>query len=333
MKILVLAGGESQEREVSLNSGKAVAAALQSAGHEIKIVDTLNGRDLLGGGAVAQGDSQTGSASALARSSRFDLALPQSLDDCDVVFIALHGGLGENGTLQALFDLAKIPYTGSGVLASALAMDKQRAKLIMDSVGVPTPQTIFFGKEADLFRFCGGDEITAADYPIVVKPNSEGSTVGITIAGNYEELIHGIRLALDYDDFILLEEYIPGRELTVAVLGDEALPVVEIVPKDGFYDYAHKYTSGASEYICPAPLDPQVDADIKEYALTAFQVLGCHGYARADFRLNPKNQLFCLEMNTLPGMTSTSLVPKAAKAAGISFEQLLTRIVDLALKK
>lgn len=330
MKILVLAGGESHEREVSLNSGKAVATALQSAGHEVKIIDTLNGRDLLGSASLAELPQ---GKSAPAKSERFELALPASIHDCDVIFIALHGGLGENGTLQALFDLARVSYTGSGVLASALAMDKQRAKLMMDSVGVPTPQTVFFGGEADAFRFCGSEEFTDAVYPIVVKPNCEGSTVGITIAQRYEELLAGIRLALNYDDFVLLEEYIPGRELTVAILGHEALPVVEIVPKEGFYDYAHKYTSGASEYICPAHLEPQVEADAREYALTAFQVLGCQGYARADFRLSPDNRLYCLEMNTLPGMTSTSLVPKAAKAAGLTFEQLLNRIIELALKK
>ncbi len=332
MKILVLAGGESQEREVSLNSGKAVAAALQSAGHTVQLLDTRDGRDLLGSGNVAQITAgQT--ASEGGQIGRFDLSLPATIKDSDVVFIALHGGLGENGTLQALFDLAKVAYTGSGVLASALAMDKQRAKLMMDSVGVPTPQTIFYGSEAHVFRYCGSEDFADVAYPIVVKPNSEGSTVGITIAKDYAELLAGVKLALDYDDFILLEEYIPGRELTVAVLGDQALPVVEIVPKGGFYDYEHKYTSGASDYICPAVIDQQVEADAKEYALTAFQVLGCSGYARADFRLNPQNQLFCLEVNTLPGMTSTSLVPKAAKAAGISFEQLLNRIVELALKK
>ncbi len=170
------------------------------------------------------------------------------------------------------------------------------------------------------------------EYPIIVKPNAEGSTVGLTLAKDHAQLIEGIKAAAACDVNILVEEYIPGRELTVAILGNQALPVIEIVPKSGLYDYTAKYTVGASEYLCPAKLDRQLETDIKEFAQLAFDVLGCSGYARVDFRLNPQNELFCLEVNTLPGMTATSLVPKAARAAGIEFEQLLDQIIKLSLK-
>lgn len=332
MKILVLAGGESKEREVSLNTGKAIAAALKSIGHDVAMIDTRDGHDLLGSAGAPAIDSPA-TVDAVTRRSQTGLVLPSSIRDSDCVFIALHGGLGENGTLQAMFDLAKVVYTGSGVLASALAMDKQRTKLILDSVGVPSPRTVCFGDEASIFKYLGSEAADDLEYPLVVKPNCEGSTVGLSIVKNYDQLLHGIRTAAEFDRAILVEEFIPGRELTVAVLGEEALPVVEIVPKSGFYDYHSKYTSGASDYYCPAEISPRVEADAKEFALTAFQVLGCSGYARVDFRLNPDNELFCLEVNTLPGMTATSLVPKAAKAAGMTFEQLLSKIIELSLKK
>lgn len=331
MKILVLAGGESKEREVSLNTGKAIASALKNIGHDVAMIDTRDGHDLLTGD--EKNEIGTRGGTEVTKASGLERMLPSSFRDSDCVFIALHGGLGENGTLQALFDLAGVKYTGSGMLASALAMDKQRTKLVLESVGVPTPRTICFGDKPSIIEFLDGEDLTQMSYPIVVKPNTEGSTVGLTIAHNPEELIKGVATAAEFDKSILLEEFIPGRELTVAILGDEALPVVEIVPKSGFYDYHSKYTSGASDYFCPADIDKRTEADAKDFAMTAFHVLGCSGYARVDFRLNPQGELFCLEVNTLPGMTSTSLVPKAAKAAGMTFEQLLTRIIELSLKK
>jgi D-alanine-D-alanine ligase len=335
MKVLVLAGGKSHEREVSLNSGKAVAECLQSLGHQVKVIDTGDGRELLStatAGTISdQQTSDTKSASITSSDHAPAVFLPRDFCGFDCVFIALHGGIGENGTLQALLDLSGVCYTGSGVMASALAMDKYRAKLLFDSVGVPTPRTIFFGDETTAIKFCDEIEPEQLQYPIIVKPNAEGSTVGLTLAKDHDALLAGIHEAAAGDVNILIEEFIPGRELTVAILGAEILPAVEIVPKSGLYDYHAKYTVGASEYICPARLDKQVEADIREFAQLAYEVLGCAGYARVDFRLNPQNELFCLEVNTLPGMTATSLVPKAAKAAGISFEQLLERIVKLAL--
>jgi D-alanine-D-alanine ligase len=335
MKVLVLAGGKSHEREVSLNSGKAVAEGLQSLGHQVKMIDTGNGSELLATaatGVISDQQPSTTTSTVFAPSDHALVAfVPSDCHEFDCVFIALHGGIGENGTLQALLDLSGVCYTGSGVMASALAMDKYRAKLLFDSVGVPTPRTMFFGDKALALKFCSEAEPDKLQYPIIVKPNAEGSTVGLTLAKDFDALLDGIAQAATCDVNILIEEYIPGRELTVAILGNEVLPAVEIVPKSGLYDYQAKYTVGASEYICPAQLDKQVEADIREFAQLAYEVLGCAGYARVDFRLNPQNELFCLEVNTLPGMTATSLVPKAAKAAGISFEQLLERIVKLAL--
>lgn len=335
MNVLVLAGGKSREREVSLNSGQAVAEGLQSLGHHVKIIDTGNGRELLATAAAGAISGQQAAPvdSTLMASSDQVLAtfVPSEFGKFDCVFIALHGGIGENGTLQALLDLAGVTYTGSGVMASALAMDKYRAKLLFDSVGVPTPRTVFFGDRESAIKFCRESEPDQIQYPIIVKPNAEGSTVGLTLAKDFDALLAGIDEAAACDMNILIEEYIPGRELTAAILGSVVLPVVEIVPKSGLYDYLAKYTVGASEYLCPAHLDKRVEADIREFAQLAYDVLGCAGYARVDFRLNPQNELFCLEVNTLPGMTATSLVPKAAKAAGISFEQLLERIVKLAL--
>jgi D-alanine-D-alanine ligase len=335
VKVLVLAGGKSREREVSLNSGRAIAEGLRSLGYQAKMIDTGDGRELLATAtvrAISDAHASTVSSTPIAPSGHVPVAFaPSDFGEFDCVFIALHGGIGENGTLQALLDLSDVCYTGSGVLASALAMDKYRAKLLFDSVGVPTPQTVFYGDEASAVKFCGEVEPDQLQYPIIVKPNAEGSTVGLTLAKDHAALVTGIAQAAACDVNILIEEFIPGRELTVAILGDEVLPAVEIVPKSGLYDYEAKYTVGASEYICPAQLDKQVEADIRAFAQLAYEVLGCAGYARVDFRLNPQNELFCLEINTLPGMTATSLVPKAAKAAGISFEQLLERIVKLAL--
>lgn len=335
MKILVLAGGTSHEREVSLNSGKAVTEALQSLGHQVRMIDTGDGQELLTIATTkAIATSETSGSNVTRVPVNTTVAcLSSDYRDSDCVFIALHGGVGENGTLQALLDLAGVVYTGSGVMASALAMDKYRAKLLFEAVGVPTPRTVFFGDEKAALKFCEEVEPDQIQFPIIVKPNAEGSTVGLTLAKNDAELRKGIKEAAACDPQILIEEFIPGRELTVAILGDQVLPVVEIVPKSGLYDYHAKYTVGASEYICPATLNTNVEIEIREFAQLAFEILGCSGYARVDFRLNPQNELFCLEVNTLPGMTATSLVPKAAKAAGISFEQLLERIISLAYNR
>lgn len=314
MNILVLVGGESAEREVSLDSGKAIAAALQGAGHEVLSVDAGSDRqelELFTGGKPEQVEPTAGVAGNLA--------------DYACVFIALHGGSGEDGTLQALLDLAGIRYTGSGARASAIAMDKYRSKLIFTALGIPTPEMSFFGGLEEALDHPGNWPL-----PVVVKPNSQGSTVGLSIVRDSDEMQSALELAAKYDHELLVEKYIAGREITVAVLGDEALPVVEIIPKSGFYDYRAKYVAGESQYVCPAKIPAAVSESAQRYALTAFRALGCAGYARIDFRLDDAGNLYCLELNTLPGMTGTSLVPKAAKAAGIEFPELLQRIIEMA---
>ncbi len=306
MKVLVLLGGSSSEREVSLDTGAGVAAALESAGHAVETFDP-------------------------APDGRFDMT---SLLDrvtggrYDVVFIALHGGAGEDGHVQALLDLAGVPYTGSGMAASTLAMDKVIAKSIFEKVGVPTPA---WRSPAGELRDVRAAVEKIGGYPIVMKPICGGSTVGISIVDDEAALEPAIRAALEWDDRLFVEAYIPGRELTVAVLGDEALPVVEIVPDGGFYDYEHKYTSGKSRYIVPADIPEALAEETSRLGLLAFRQLRCAGVARVDFRLDEASNLFCLELNTVPGMTELSLVPMAAKETGLDFPALTDRLCRLAI--
>jgi len=249
----------------------------------------------------------------------------------DVVFSALHGKWAEDGTIQSLLELRGLKYTGSKVLASALAMDKEMSKVIFRQAGVQTPDwitVIYRSFEPILIA----DEIKQKfGFPCIIKANDQGSTVGLKFVKDESEVEEGIVIAQKYSSKALIEKYIPGRELTVAVLENEALPVLEIVPKSGLYDYKSKYTSGMSEYIVPADIPKQVAEKAQHQALTAFHSLGCEGYARVDFRLNNESELYCLEVNSLPGMTPLSLVPKAAKAVGISFEELIKRIIQQAL--
>jgi D-alanine-D-alanine ligase len=244
------------------------------------------------------------------------------------VFLALHGGAGENGTIQALFELAGKPYTGSGVLASALAMNKAMSKRMFEREGIPTPKWQLLDAQDSEPTV---DTTTLGGYPLVVKPNEEGSTVGLTIVTRPEDLPDALQVAFDYGREVLVEQYIPGRELTVAVLGNDALPIVEIKPRGGHYDYESKYTPGQSEYFCPADLPETLAGRIRELGVRAAKVLGCAGVARVDFRLSPAGMPYCLEVNTIPGMTPTSLVPMAAKAAGQSYDQLVARMIELAL--
>jgi D-alanine-D-alanine ligase len=334
MNILVLAGGDSAEREVSLSSGAEVRQALGVLGHKVRMLDAGSGQkrlEMLATGQLVSDGDESGTLHASVPAGDGHHIERDQLRHYDCVFIALHGGAGENGTLQAVLDLAGVRYTGSGMFASAVAMDKYRSKIIFEAIGIPTPKLRFFGSNSSAQSFAIGDEAAALTYPVVVKPNAQGSTIGLSIVPEFKNLASAIELAAEYDKEIVIEDYVAGRELTVAILGDEAFPVVEIVPKSGFYDYRAKYTSGECNYICPAPIDGEVAENAREYALRAFRTLGCSGYARIDFRMNQENELFCLELNTLPGMTSTSLVPKAAKAAGLDFGQLLERIIELAV--
>lgn len=323
MKVAVLMGGRSSEREVSLRTGRGIAQALRTLGHTVVAVDAANGRVL------PAGDEERAAlpTAALEPAGEVALARPETLADADVVLIALHGAAGENGTLQALLDLAGKVYTGSGMLASALAMNKAMAKRLFVHEGVPTPRWQLLPAEAGAGRV---DVEALGGFPLVVKPNEEGSSVGLTVVERPERLAEALRLAGGFGE-ILVEEFVPGRELTVALLGEEALPIVEIRPKGGLYDYESKYTAGRSEYFCPADLPLDLAEAIRDLGRRAARVLGCRGVSRVDLRLDSRDVAQCLEVNTVPGMTPTSLVPMAARAAGFGYEQVVQRMLDLAV--
>lgn len=328
MRITVLLGGTSSERDVSLASGLRIAQALRSRGHEVTAIDTAHGT-------LAAAEEESMLAGQLMRTIppdvqslvRLEQGLPQrlkALPETEVVFLGLHGGSGEDGTIQALLDLTGIPYTGSGHLASALAMDKELSKRLFRSAGVPTPDWVMAPATADeVEQTCG--------FPCIVKPSKQGSTVGLSLVHERSGLQAAIETAFEHDDEVIIERFIPGRELTVAVLGGEALPVGEILPKHELYDYECKYTPGMAREVFPADLSAAETARVQDLALSAYDVLKLNGCARIDFRLGTDGEFYCLEANTLPGMTELSLVPQAANAAGLSFPELCERIVSLAL--
>ncbi len=294
-------GGNSSEREVSLSSGARVAEALRSRGHTVTTVDPHPD----------------------------PFVMLEAAKSAEVTWLALHGGAGEDGTVQALLDLAGVSYTGSGVLGSALAMDKDLSKHLFRAAGVPTADwRMVMAGDATPWREIGyAKEVFAAlGERVVVKPSKQGSTVGLSIVKAPEELAGAIAEAFKYDDEVMLEAFVPGRELTVAVLGGRALPVGEIIPKHEIYDYECKYVPGMAEEIFPAPISEDVRETVQRYAMLAYAGLKLRGCARIDFRLHPNGGLYCLEANTLPGMTGTSLVPQAAQAAGIGFPELCERI-------
>jgi D-alanine-D-alanine ligase len=325
MKVALLMGGRSAEREISLRTGQGIAQALRNLGHEVTSVDAANGR-ILPPGAEERGALPAADESGLPALSVHAVANAEAIDQADVVFIALHGGAGEDGTIQALLEMAGKPYTGSGVLASALAMNKAMSKRVFEREGIPTPPWRLVSVRDD--REIAAEPL--GGYPLVVKPNEQGSTVGLTIVVRPDEMAEALDLAFEYGPEALVERYIPGRELTVAVLGNEALPVVEIRPQGGHYDYESKYTAGKSDYFCPADLPEGLAARVRELGRRAAEVLGCRGVVRADFRLSPAGEPYCLEVNTIPGMTPTSLVPMAARAQGLSYDQVVGRMLELA---
>ena len=327
LKIALLVGGTSPERAVSKVSGKSVLQALKSLQYPTVIIDPAYGLN------QPKNEEQFFLENDFAKISNrncIDAINSNLFDDVDLVFSALHGKWAEDGTIQSLLELRGLRYTGSKILASALAMDKEISKVIFEQANVQTADWVISKSESEIDSL--KSEIKKKlGFPCVIKPNDQGSTVGLTLVKEESEVSDAVKLALQFSSKVLLEKYIPGKELTVAILLNEALPVLEIVPKSGFYDYKHKYTSGMSEYIVPANIPEDVGMKAQQQALMAFQSLGCEGYARVDFRMNEKSKLFCLEVNTLPGMTSTSLVPKAAKAVGISFEELIDKIIKQAL--
>ena len=295
--VAVLCGGDGREREVSLRSGKAVCDALIDAGFDAVCIDLKS------------------------------LDETEKVKNFDGVFIAMHGDWGEGGQLQAKLEAMGIPYTGSGPRASSLAMDKWKACEVFTQAGINMPDGLLIPASFD-------EIVSRLGRDVVVKPCSGGSTVGVTIITGItpEKLDEAVRLAKgSYDSDVMIERYIPGRELTCAVWERsgkvQPLPVIEIAPHSGYYDYTNKYTSGATDYIVPAKLAPEISAHVQAMAVKAHESLGCSGYSRADFRLSPDGQAYILEVNTAPGMTATSLVPKAAKAIGVSMSEFVGEIM------
>jgi len=333
MKVAVVLGGTNEERNVSLATGRAVVAALRERGHEVVAVDPAHGavppeeEDRMLGGAVG---SDPPGLEELARlgSSSVGSALAElpAIRRADVVFLALHGEFGEDGTIQGLLDLARIAYTGSGCLGSAVAFDKRISKELLVQGGVPTPAWTPTSAPSD-------DVVQTLGLPLIVKPASGGSTVGLTFVRAAEDLESAMVLAARYDDDVLCEEFVPGRELTVAVIEGEAMPPVEIIPSHEIYDYECKYTAGMSRYEAPANLSPDETTRLQDLAVRAYRILRQTSYSRIDFRRASDGSFWCLEANSLPGLTSTSLVPKAAAAAGIAFPELCERIARSAVSR
>ena len=335
MKIALLCGGISPEREVSLVSGKNVTNALRATNYEVVVVDPAYGthqpdeKELFSISIKSEPPKLNGSFGFSSRNyiEAVNNAIPE---DAELAFIALHGTWGEDGKIQSLLEFRGLPYTGSGVLASTLAMDKLISKRIFRDGGIPTPPWVTLYKNYDP-DYINREIDRQFGYPVVVKPVDQGSTVGLAIIQDQEHLYNAINAAFRYSETILLEMYVPGRELTVSILDEQPLPVIEICPKEGYYDYKNKYSPGMTEYLVPAPLDDEESKKIQDVAEKAFTLLGCKGFGRVDFRYSDAGELFCLEVNTIPGMTDTSLVPKAARAAGIEYKELCSRIVKNAL--
>ena len=300
-KIGVLMGGPSEEREISLKSGKAVYQTLKEAGLDVLPIIIENGN-------IEENIQKIKDAKI------------------DVAFIALHGRFGEDGTIQSILDSLNIPYTGSGVLASKLALDKvsSHGRFLKAGLNVPS-YTVVDKEQFDKDSFFKKE----LNFPLVIKPASQGSSIGLSIVEERQDLSKAIESAFGFDEKIIIEEYIKGRELTVGILDDKALPVIEIIPHRKFFDYTAKYTAGLTEYIVPASIDEILTEKVKNAGVAAHNTLGCFGFSRVDMILKD-DLVYVLEVNTIPGLTETSLLPKAAKAAGIDFLQLCLKIIDLA---
>ncbi len=341
MKIAVLAGGYSPERDVSLVSGSLITNALIENGHSVCLLDVYLGRrelpEELDELFITKGRFSHSVAEhvpdleALKAESGNGEALigPNVLQICahaDIVFLALHGSMGENGQLQATLDNYGIRYTGSGYVGSLLAMDKDLAKCLLANADIPVPH----GVCVDACTADADTLIKQIGLPCVVKPAACGSSVGVSMPETREELITALQEALRWDERILVEEKIVGRELTVGILGGMPLPLVEILPKEGFYDYQNKY-QGNTDEVCPAKVPESVAAEAQRLTKLGFSALRLDGYARFDFLLDRENRLYCLEANTLPGMTPTSLLPQAAAAVGIGYNALCERIIEISM--
>lgn len=343
MNIVVLAGGLCGERDVSIITGKGVTKALKEKGHNVILLDVFMGYDGDGienifesGYDFSENITNIGETAPnleeIKNSRKGDpncFLGKNVIEICkmaDIVFMALHGDNGENGKLQATFDILGIKYTGTGYLGSALALNKGLSKRLFITSNIPTPQGRVFVK--------GKDDINTWDtFPCVVKPCSGGSSVGVSIVNSKEDFSDAMETAFLEEENVLVEQYIKGREFSIAVVDGKALPIIEICPKEGFYDYKNKYQAGLTDDICPAPLSDELTKAMQANAVKVFNALMLNVYARIDFLLDENNNMYCLEANTLPGMTPTSLIPQEARQIGLGYGELCEKIIDISLKK
>jgi D-alanine-D-alanine ligase len=299
IKIALLYGGYSREREISIKSGKAVEKALSQLGYNYKVFDIIER----------------------------DKFIKEILEyKPDLAFIVLHGKGGEDGTIQAILEFLGISYTGSDMKTSVIAMDKVLTKMYLENFGIPTPDWIFFTEEKEALNY-------RPDFPVVVKAPTEGSSIGVYIVNNQQEYENAVKEVFDLDDKVLVEKFIKGRELTVSILDDEVFDIVEVVVSEGFYDFNNKYITGKTQYICPAQLDEDVYKSIQSLGHKVYKLLNCKGPARVDIILENDKNPYVLEVNTIPGMTEFSLLPKAALTRGITFNQLVEKIIKNSLKR
>ena len=342
MKIVVLAGGLSTERDVSFKTGEMVTKALRENGHQVILLDVFMGysdkeEDLTGifdraeavsvkVAAIPETAPDLEKVKAQRKDQSDNFFGPNVIELCrmaDIVFMALHGENGENGKIQAAFDLFGIRYTGTGYLGSALAMNKGMAKQLFLENGIPTPRgtSLKRGEDAAKIETCG------IHFPCVVKPCSGGSSIGVSIVHDKAEYEQALKEAFRWENELVIEEYVKGREFSVGVIDFRALPIIEIAPVEGFYDYKNKYKAGSTVETCPAELSEQITKEMQGYAEKVAEVLGLNTYSRTDFLLDAEDHIFCLEANTLPGMTPTSLLPQEAKVTGVDFNQLCEKLI------
>ena len=348
MDIVVLAGGLSTERDVSFKTGDMVAKALRENGHRVILLDVFMGykeaeEDIsdifehsIEASVSVSAIPETAPDLAKVKASRKDQSAcffgPNVISMCqmaDIVFMALHGENGENGKIQAAFDLLGIKYTGSGYLSRPLAMDKGAAKIFFEKNGVPTPTGMKMTKADHTDDF----DKTGLSLPCVVKPCCGGSSIGVSIVRTKEQFHAALDEAFHWEDELIIEEYIEGREFSVGVLEYQALPIIEIAPVEGFYDYKNKYKAGSTVETCPAELSKEITEEMQKYAVMAAEALGLDTYSRMDFLLNKEGKIYCLEANTLPGMTPTSLLPQEAGVIGVNFNELCEKLIKISLQK
>ena len=348
MKIVVLAGGLSTERDVSFKTGEMVSKALRENGHQVILLDVFMGysdkeEDLTGifdraeavsvkVAAIPETAPDLEKVKAQRKDQSDNFFGPNVIELCrmaDIVFMALHGENGENGKIQAAFDLFGIRYTGTGYLGSALAMNKGMAKQLFLENGIPTPRgtSLKRGEDAAKIETCG------IHFPCVVKPCSGGSSIGVSIVHDKAEYEQALKEAFRWENELVIEEYVKGREFSVGVIDFQALPIIEIAPVEGFYDYKNKYKAGSTVETCPAELSEQITKEMQGYAEKVAEVLGLNTYSRTDFLLDAEDHIFCLEANTLPGMTPTSLLPQEAKVTGVDFNQLCEKLIESSMRK